>query len=475
LSRVICPFCCKLHDFSVNLQCPTFSSQLPRAYIHDYSRVPPLWLMTVGFPRHGKTTYLAALTWLLEKLPSVLEGMHYRTLDTDTYKRIQEMRQQVETGELPQSTAPPSTTEKQMLRPLLFQAHDMPGLGSRCLVLYDVAGESFASPERVGENAPALRQVKTVWFLVSLTDLERRLERRIESRTEGWTITDLFNVYLSGIDDLKIDPRGWNLIVVYTKSDETPFPPEIKDTYLLSDPITEIARSGEQVPLDFTLSLPDYLDGMRGVSEELEEFTRRRVNGGAGFINMVRARGMNLVFSVTSALGQSLEGNTRYLNHGALPYRVLDPFLWALTLERPGPTRTLRLLLDASPGCEAAYKNLPVAELWERLNDHGEVFTYFLGQTRPVSMPGQPPPRSAPARSRQRLIGPLLQGCTAADCVVMITTQPVLDFDDFAVSEWRDRLVLVAPGGEPPFEWDRTFTFRPGDDVEFLVDGILRF
>ncbi|HXM70633.1 MAG TPA: hypothetical protein VN970_05825, partial [Thermoanaerobaculia bacterium] len=329
---------------------------------------------------------------------------------------------------------------------------------------YDVAGESFVSPSAVGRRVPALKQVNTVWFLVSLFDLEQQAEKR--------TITDLFNVYLSGMEQLRIDVRGWNLIVVYTKSDRGTFPPALV-AYLESDPLTELARSGQAAEKPPPFSIPAYVQEMRTISGALEGFTRSRVRGGPAFVNMVRAKGMNLVFSLTSALGQSPDGDSRYLGHHALPYRILDPFLWALTLERRPPPRSMRLVLCANPGAVAA-SGPPVAEIWGRLTDHGEVTTHFLGQRKLASVPGQPPPGSAIGRSRQRLIGPILEDCGAEERLLVIANGEILDLHDYRQSSWCDRLLLVTVGEEPASDWPQSIAWHGGDDIEFLIDGILR-
>jgi hypothetical protein len=463
LARVICPFCCNVHDFSAALICPTFSLEVPETYVREYAQVPPLWLMTVGFPQHGKTTYLAALTLTLESMDRVISGLFLRSLGNG-HAVIQAMREQAEEGTRPDPTTAAAGEGDAPIQPLLLQVHQMGELGSRCLVLYDVAGESFVSPEAVGRRVPALKQVNTVWFLVSLFDLEQQTEKR--------TITDLFNVYLSGMEQLRIDVRGWNLIVVYTKSDRATFPPSLV-AYLVSDPLTELARTGEPAQNAPLFSIPEYVQEMRAISGALEDYTRSRVRGGPAFVNMVRAKGMNLVFSLTSALGQSPDGDSRYLGHHALPYRILDPFLWALTLERRPPTRGLRLVLCANPGA-ATGKGPPVAEIWGRLTDHGEVTTHFLGQKRAASVPGQPPPGSATGRSRQRLIGPILHDCGAEERLLVITDGEILDLDDYRQSPWCDRLLLVTVAEEPGSDWPHSIAWRDGDDIEVLIDGLLR-
>ncbi len=65
---------------------------MPTQYIKDYTKAPPLWLVTVGFSQHGKTTYLAALTLMLEKLSVPLEDVYVEQLDEYTNQAIRQMQ-----------------------------------------------------------------------------------------------------------------------------------------------------------------------------------------------------------------------------------------------------------------------------------------------------------------------------------------------------------------------------------------------
>jgi hypothetical protein len=455
MARVICPFCCTVHDFSKSLQCPNSPWKVPTDFVHDYDVFPPIWLMTLGFKQYGKTTYLSALTLLLEGMDQIIQSQWYEPLDTYTFNAIRQMRTV--------DDRTPETTPLGPIRPLLFRVGDMGNLGSRCLVLYDLAGESFEVPENVGESAPALREVNTVWFLVSLPNLEQDNPRR--------TVSELLRVYLAGMDELKIDARGWNLIVIYTKADDVAaFPEDLRD-YLVSDPLTRVAKGGIVADSVMSFDLETYLAEMRRVSDRLEEFTRTRIPNGAGFINRARSKGMNLVFSMVSSLGQKPDERGE-LRHEKSPRRVLDPFLWALTLERKRQSRSLRLVLDVA-GPQDHLPSELVADLWRSLINHGEVTTHVLGQIRPVSGSGQPPPDSFGTRKRQRLLGPILQTCSSADRLMVLTGGPILDLADFRASEWSDRLLIVSTQDESSLDWDHSEACRSGEDIGFLVDQLL--
>jgi double-GTPase-like protein len=456
MARVICPFCCTVHDFTKSQECPKFQWKVPPAFIQGYEAFPPIWLMTVGFKQYGKTTYLSSLAMLLEGMVQVVDSMWFDSLDTYSFKKMREDR-------TPTDKAPDSTPVGP-IRPLLFRVGDMKPLGSRSLVMYDLAGESFEVPENVGESAPALREVNTVWFLVSLPNLQEDIPRR--------TIMELLQVYLAGMDELRIDVRGWNLIVIYTKADDdvAAFPDDLRE-YLLSDPLTPIAQGVPPLDAPPAFDTAAYLIEMQRVSDRLRDFTRTRVPSGAGFINRAKAKGMDLTFSVISALGHPPDdkGNLKYEKS---PRRVLDPLLWALTLERKLKARSIRLIIDAEWQNDSLSKDL-VADLWRSLTNHGEVTTHVLGQIRPVSASGQSPPESFGGRKRQRLMGPILQACSPEDRLLVLTSGPVLDLADFQSSGWSDRLLIVSTEDELSFDWNHTEICRSGEDIGFLVDRLL--
>ncbi len=459
MARVICPFCLKPHNFEASsLTCETHSEEMvPNIYVKDYNKVPPLWLVTVGFSRHGKTTYLAALAMMLENISKVWNQVYYRPLDQYTFEAIRQMRREAIHGELPPKTA------REKSRPLLFNVYDLPESGSRCLVMYDVAGEVYNSLSEVEHYVPFLKQVSTTWFLVSLTDLKEDVE--------GKKLPDLFHSYLTGMENLRIDLKGRNLIVVYTKGD-TLLSKEFRE-YLMEDPFQGVTLPEAEIMDSESFSFQNYIEKMKRVSTIFEEYTRKKVEGGSAFISMVKASGMNLVFSVTSALGQDPTTPDR-LSVNARRYRVLDPFLWAITLESREVLRSICLVADTSPTGGSIYDDGILGNIWERLSDYGEVTTYYLGQTSPVSKAGQRAPDTPARVTRQRLIGPLLEKASPKTCFIVLSTGRIIDLRDFYNSSWRDRLLLVMVGEDEQQDWPNTVVYRPGDDVSVIVDALLR-
>lgn len=461
MPSITCPFCLQQHDTgaAATFTCPKYQETIPAPYIREHESTTPLWLVTVGFPKHGKTTYLAALTLTLQHMSGVWPGSFYRALDQYTMDAAREWMRAARLGIQNQATS------RAIPRPLLLSMYKVPGVsgsGSRCLVMYDVAGEIYDRLHEVEEYVASIKQVSTTWFFVSLKDM----------REQDRTLSDLFTVYLTGLENLHADLRGRNLIVVYTKADEIAFPQDIRQ-YLINDRFQAVTMPDAERPNLSAFTMDDYFAEMETMSERLRAYTSERVPGGDPFISMVESQGMRLVFSVTSALGERPDAANR-LREDARRYRILDPFLWAVRLERPAVTRRLALILDATRDARMLYQGEMLRDMWSQLNTKGGVTTYYLGNRRPASSAGQTPPLLQPGTARPRLIGPILEQLPAATTAVVLTAGPILDLDDYASQKWRDRLLLVGLDREPEQTWDHTLVQYADASTTSLIDALMR-
>jgi len=466
MSSVICPFCFHVHDFRSQLKCPETSYEVPEAYVSSFESTPPLWLMTVGFRQHGKTCFIAALTQVLEAMQVWSSGF-FVALDAFTFERVREIREKVVVvGDLPKSTPPGRP------RPLLFQSKDLPGIDSRCLVVYDVPGESFDDFDRVANYAPAMKAVQTVWFFVCLRDLEE-VHR-------GRTLQELFAVYRAGMRRLRIEMKGRTLIVVFTKFDQEEHPKRVAD-YLIDDPLNRLPalnwESEGYIPdANAVLNIAEYRREMKEISDVLERFTRAEVRGGAGFLAMARSEEMRVVFTATSALGQDPGHDGKTLDEIAQPFRVLDPFLWAAELKAPVMVRRFHLVLDGALRNNPSGVFAKITELWRRLASFAEVNTYFLGRSSRAAVTGQPPPSQPPEISRPRLIGPLLEALEPRDQVLILTDGPVADLSDFSPTHWPRRSLLVfrKDACQVDGDWQVVSVTDSVDQLDEIVERFMR-
>jgi hypothetical protein len=412
--------------------------------------------VTVGFPKHGKTTYLAALTLTLKDMSNIWSGSFSRDLDQYTMETARNWLRDARLG-----IQSPSTTPG-IPRPLLLSIYKIAGDSSRCLVMYDVAGEVYDKLHEVEEYVASIKQVSTTWFFVSLKDLQDREQSR--------SLSELFTVYLTGMEGLHADLRGRNLIVVYTKGDQITDP--VIRNYLVSDPLQALTAPPSQRPHLSPISMEDYYASLQQMSDTLRAYTREEVPGGKPFVNMVESQGMNLVFSVTSALGEDPDANNR-LSEDAHRYRILDPFLWAVRLEQPDVKRSFALVVDASIAAHEFYNDAVLSDTWAQLSMKGEVITYPLGSCRPLGGSGQSPMLASPAIARPRLIGPVLERLPANTSIIVLTTGRILDLADYAVTDWQSRLLLVGLNWEPDQDWNHTQIYTSGASVTPLVDALM--
>jgi hypothetical protein len=344
--------------------------------------------------------------------------------------------------------------------------YDVPDVGSNCLVLYDTAGEYFESLEKLDEGyLRSLKEVKNIWFLIALKDLEKS-DRRL---------FDLLNIYLSGMQDLDWQLSERNLIVVFTKADQVKdrLPQRVQD-YLSNDPFQNVTNiESNEMRLDVgDFSLPKYLNEMHEISQILEDYTREYVPTGSAFIQLARRHDIGLYFTVTSALGTDVIGNE--LPESPTRYRILDPYLWAVHLNKPSDILPIKLVLDASACSKDVYDH-NITDLAERLGDLGEVETYYLGQMKRVSVPGQTPPTAPPQKClRPQLIGPILERFAPDALVIVLTAGKIYDLDDYAISTWHDRLLLVAVGEEQYQDWRNQVIMRRNDGIDLVFDEFRR-
>lgn len=480
MKQYICPFCLEQHGNKVE-ECPIVKDpesnkqmQIPTAYIKQYEDAPPFWLTTLGFSGHGKSTYLAMLLLLLEKLTGVMgEGFNYRTLGNYTAQKIQKEVRTIEIkGDLPQKTTPST-----FIPPMLMQVFNVPESGSQCLVMYDVAGEIFNNRDNLDHWLPAIKQVRTIWFMVSLNDLRKESQK-------VYRINDLFNSYIDGMEKIGANLDGRNVIVVYTKADLIEDLPEgIRQYYngegAYPDPLRNLLQ--RNTFSDFStssrpepLNIKSYWKKMDEISQELENYTFGLLDeGGPAFISSVKAKKMNLVFSITSSLGQDPGGNAGNVIIGTPdPRRVMDPFFWAIRLNTPPKKRNLFLVLDAGSGAEMIYEENRITKLTDALKKIVDVTVYNLGHSRPVRYRNQSTPSAPPVNRLPSLIGPILNKIENDSNVVIISNNFVLDLDDYAHTPWRENLVLVNIGENNRQPWPRKFVYRPDHDNSDLVDYI---
>lgn len=308
---MLCPYC--LDDIQSSApQCPACEHEVPELYKRNYprggpfSRPRPVVLSAVGFSGHGKTVYLAALLHTLEnELTRVWPGFYRQGLDRDTIREIKRNLQDLERGELPEST------RRNFPQPSLHRLAKLPRrYGDRVLVAYDPPGEAFEEDLSLEQYAHFVKRAQSVVFLLSLPDLEEPLAHEMHRFLE---------VYTLAMARMRAPTRKQHLVVTFTKADtllETRFKQFPDLVQHLSNP--SYAELGD---------LDAYQRRLENVSRELEDFTRNVLEA-RNFDNLAREAFKSVVYCAVSALGSAPEGAR--LKDKMTPLRVADPLLWVL-------------------------------------------------------------------------------------------------------------------------------------------------
>jgi len=280
-------------------------------------------IATFGYDRHGKTAFIAALTQLMENLYRLWPTSTWFPLDDVSTKMIRDFRRNTYQGAVPDRT-----TSAKYLRPIMIDMYDIPKFGDKRLLFYDMPGDAVQLLADTKTNLifRPLKNVKSIWLIVSLNDLE----------DQDLRIADLLHQYLTDMEAQGLSVSGRNLIVVYTKTDKLiggiDFPDQAM-TYIIGDPLKNfVSLRNETSELTLMPPVEEYITGMKNISDVLEKYTIEHIAGGVAFLNLALRSGMCVYFTANSALGQEPVAG-HILEEKQSSYRVLDALLWALYLE----------------------------------------------------------------------------------------------------------------------------------------------
>ncbi len=326
---LLCPCCLEYSQIGVgDDSCSCCGNPLPVQYLRGHRELRPLVVQTLGWPGHGKTSFLSALTFLLSRLSLVWPAYTCSPATEATQHKLAEANQHLQTGSLPGYP----TKDVQTSYVLLLRG--MSRWGGRAFIYQDCAGSHYESMDVPVDKVPFLLKAPTVLMLLSPADLNRA----------DWRTPDmLMNNYLNTLQAHDIDPSspGRGITVVLTKGDllQRQLPSKVRG-YLRNDPLSAVLKpvgAGgrslgsegrfrfDQEPLD------DYLQDMREIDRDLRGWLERDPYLKA-LLCKAEQYGVELRFSVVSATGEQVRADNT-LGGPWRPRRVLDPFLWAIQLD----------------------------------------------------------------------------------------------------------------------------------------------
>ncbi|MDP9120426.1 MAG: hypothetical protein M3O15_03515 [Acidobacteriota bacterium] len=324
-----CPFCLAKDSVAAeDLLCAACGERAPVEYLRHQDRLVLTAIQACGWPGHGKSSFLAALTLVLTRMGMVWPGCFYSALTEHSQRKLRELNTCLRIGGLPPATG--AAGEAVLLR----LEHAGPW-GSRLIVYRDGPGEVFDRFEVDVDELPLLHRTPAPFLLLSPNDLQ--------GVAAGRSMEMLMGSLVSALGRAGIDPELGRrcAVVVLTKADAVAGLPAFVRSYLTADRLwTAVSRAGNGAPgtaqssRSEPLELPGtvaYREQMVGVSEALRAWIE---NDPAGR-NLVRTAddfGIALRFSAVSATGSQAAENG-YLTAPWHPRRVIDPLLWALELE----------------------------------------------------------------------------------------------------------------------------------------------
>lgn len=473
-TQITCPVCLTPLSESDNI-CPEQGCcfKLPQNYYQNCREAPPLPIAAVGYSGHGKTHLLATIVLTLRELARrpMKDLITFEVLD----ERTKNMMEDWSKHEKSQDTLEETAESPNRPQPMILRVSGI--FPDRTLLVYDVAGQVFHNLAPGGDLLRILRDIHTVWFVVSPHDLTEGVAeaREADQKYVPTDLSYLFSSYRTTMGDLKVELEGRHAIMVMTKGDKlTGGKARPLHDYLDSDPFRPDASEWPD------LSIKDYEQNLRQTSALVQSYTEG-IGDVRSIVSLLGRARMEVSFCVTSALGQDPSpGIYQKTLTPWLRQRVLDPLIWTLLLEKNRAAAQAHVIIDPGIGTTTGYPActegpLP-ALLWKGFPRHQHVQAWFLGQSAPAASPGQPPPAAPQRLPRLRLIGALLEPLANVahpeGRVVLITNSVVTDLEDFKSGAWSSRLLLITSSDSAAVreQWPNTKIIGSRDDLNDVLE-----
>lgn len=309
-NSTLCPFCLRTIPPRA-LKCTNTGCEmdLPRLYADDFQQVPLGIVSAVGFSRHGKTVYLAALLHVLDELSQYWPGYYRQALNLSSIDVVESNRKLLlHDGVLP------NATPQNFPEPGILRLANMPDLGDRRLLVYDAAGESFQRDYSIKEYAGYVSRSPVALFFISVP-----LMIQDEGNPAG-EMDKLLQIYILGMRALLGNTKKQHLVIVYTWGD------------MMEELLTEypdVLRYLNRSELAPGWEMSSYIREMGSISTLLKSFTHRTLKA-SNFFNMALNNFASVECCMVSSLGRPPTPDGR-LTMELSPRRVVDPLLWVIT------------------------------------------------------------------------------------------------------------------------------------------------
>lgn len=281
-------------------KCPKDAqSEIPLKYVTGGDQTPKVLFSLIGKTGHGKTCFLSSLLHHLDNASANWPDFNYQALDEIEFSRMRATLEQIGRGDLPTGT---STTERP--RPLLLELQSLPLVGNCHLSLYDVGGAVFNQVSSVHEIAPFVVRSSVVIWLLSLSDLDAKLD-----------LDEFLAVYLNALKKLSCDPSKQSLILALTKGDRL----------LTREDLPESVHEALLTEIDPSVG---GWSRMQSLSNDIEKWMEMP-GGYTNFVRRLRREFRCVRYCINSALGSNpSDGNQ--MQWSIQPRGVLLPLWWVL-------------------------------------------------------------------------------------------------------------------------------------------------
>ena len=325
--QVLCPRCLRALKPDTHHPRDTVCTEckfvIPSEYVANAGTARPLFLELFGWPQVGKTTYLDVLRLHLYYISNVWSRCSAEPVTELDYEHQRILLQERNAGLAPAAT---KTKPRNLNDVYIMKLNHMERWDSRFLVIMDHGGEMFEEFSVPVDEIPFLTQTPTAILMISLTELAKH----------GHRFDNPVQLYIRALQDYGVnfakDHR--QVVVVLAKADLiTDLPPNLS-SYLQSDNLGSILPpTNSHFPLEGA-RLAEYVERMARVSLATERWIEDHVEGGRSGILMLGERNIETRFALVSSTGRDLLPGVSPVS--LAPRRVLDPFFWALELQKGG-------------------------------------------------------------------------------------------------------------------------------------------
>lgn len=326
--QIRCPYCFGETQYTRSIKsCKNraCSKPFPVLYCENYKQFSPFFLQMTGWSQVGKSAYLLALTYVLQKIDAAWPQFTFMAETNETMEYMKEATRIDVDGVVPEPT------QMELQEAYIIQMENMPRWGRRTMITRDVAGEAFEKLSFPLQYMPYLMHVPTDLMLIAPTDNN--------------LIWPLMNGFISTLveNKFKFSKTPRRVVTVITKADlliedrqdSLKLPAEL-EKYLREDPFS-VRKKMNPVPPDF---MNQYMVQLKEMGKIAEDYLASCVPGGRQFISQARSKGIQLDFCVVSSFGSNPQvntnegGKTKALVYQFNPMRVLDPLFLAMDQQR---------------------------------------------------------------------------------------------------------------------------------------------